>query len=212
VFNDPRRRPDFLLWKRPAALPPLGDVEAHEGFIYMALSALCTDSDEEFKAIAALALLGDRQALPLLRLVADDPKGGEWADRVVRWDAQLADAEGVDLATWAEEPAPGDEDVSINVMFETAVDTGQAASVPLADAPAGAAEPPAGESSLYEERPESQEPPAELAEPPAGSTEAVPAATGLPETLVSPMEPPGLGRLDDAFDEFVERMKRSAGS
>lgn len=184
----------FADWTRPEGLPPPAEEDpsevspeeedSGEGWTHFALTVLCNEADEEMKAVAALALLGDRKALPLLRLVADDPVGGPWVDRVICWYAELAGVAGVDLATWASAPDSGaKEPLAIDAFFEgLATDEAE-------DAAASGATPAVAEA---DEQP--AEPAAEPAEPAA-----------------EPMEPPGLATMDEAFGEFVRRMERESG-
>jgi hypothetical protein len=211
---DVMNRPDFLEWERPEELPPLTDRDSHEGFIYLALSALCNDADEEFKAIAGLTLLGDREAVPFLRRLVDDPVGGEWVRRVIGWDAELAAVEGVDLETWAAAFEPEDgEELIIDAFFgevrpratqDGAADgtEGQAVSPAVQEPPEELADQVPGETGGAG--------PPELASEPTEPSVAPFGPTEPPEPM-EPMEPPGLASMDEAFDELVRRMEREPG-
>lgn len=199
-------------WTRPAGLPPpAGDaVEERspdagtpsadgddERWIVVALTILCNDADDDMKAVAALSLLGVRDAVPMLWAVEDDPVGGLWVGRVLGWDVQLAEAEGVGLSAWAATPEPDGPAAAIDELLagvqSAAEDDGESAAAPV-DAPPL----PAGPIGPSETTVETGEP-AELAEAPEG----------LP---LEPMPPPGLASMDEAFEEFARRLEREPGA
>jgi len=186
---DVQHHPDFPDWERPAALPPLADRESHEAFVHLALMALYNDPDDESQAIAALSLLGDRAALPLLHLLAAevrDPVLAEWVRRVIGWDAQLAEAEGVDLATWASTPEQ-DDDLGIDFLPEGA------------SAPATSSE-EAVELEEVDLVPQGAD---------TAPSEPLDAQVAAPEALpAESMAPPSVESMDEAFEEFVRRMER----
>ena len=92
---------DSAAWVKPQTAPSPRRGSRQAGYRSLLLTVLANDAEWELKSEAALMLVDDRPAVPLLQALLGHQQAGDWAKLVLDCDGELAAREDVGLAAWS---------------------------------------------------------------------------------------------------------------
>lgn len=194
--------PAFGDWAKPHVPLPSDDGTRQAGYRSLLLTILANDAEWELKSEAALMLVGDRPAVPLVQALLGHEAAGDWATLVLDCDGELAAAENVTLAAWSEGLAPP-EPSFVDELRDGPAEGEAGPAADHADTPADDTVTPADDTVTPASGNAAVRP-----TPPGGDVGEAAAPPDAP--LDAPLDAPSapdLAQIDGAYEDYLTRFE-----